>query len=237
MDDVSNTLGGRLDTTCALLDHRIDELGLACERRHNDEMNVVQQEQNHRHVLERDVARMKVHMEKDLERPLDGIIAQLTQRYGGNVDDTGAVEITASSDAASFIFKKGPKIVANFDDGTIFSTKNLSGSWICYHFQRGISVIVTSYSIASCCYQGDGSPKSWVLEGSNNGHQWTVMDRRENDYHLAAMNYSVHNYLIEASPPVRYRYLRIYQTGKNHRSYDSLRIGALEFMGTIFQDE
>ena len=238
IDDVSTTIGGRLDTNCSRLDQRIYEVMLEAAERQDDERDMIQQERNHRQVLERDMARIKLHVEKDLDRPLDGIIAQLTRRYGGNVHDTETVEITASSDGTGFLFKKGPKIVASFDDGTLFSTKNEQNSWICYHFKRGITVSVTSYSIASYYRdsRGVGSPKSWILEGSNDGRQWTVLDRRENDYHLAAQNYTVHNYLIVPASPQRYSYLRISQTGKNHHDGDTLTIAALEFIGTIFQN-
>ena len=240
IDEVSTTIGGRLDTSCTRLDQRIYEVMLEAAERQDDERDMIQQERNHRQVLERDMARIKLHVEKDLDRPLDGIIAQLTRRYGGNVHDKEAVEITASSDDTGFLFKKGPKIVANFDDGGFFATKNEQNSWICYHFKRGITVNVTSYSIASCYgnskYVSAGSPKSWVLEGSNDGRRWTVLDRRENDYHLAAANYTVHNYLIVPAIPQRYSYLRISQTGKNHRGDYKLTIAALEFIGTIFQN-
>ena len=109
---------------------------------------------------------------------LDGVIAQLTRECGGHVHEKGAVEITASS------YRDGveAKNAANLWTNSCFSSEDEPNSWICYDFKSRL-VTPTSYSIRS--HVGAGFPKSWVLEVSNDGHAWTVIDRRDDNEDLS----------------------------------------------------
>ena len=78
---------------------------------------------------------------------------------------------------------------------------------------------------------GSSSPKSWVLEVSNDGDSWEVIDRRDENED-AKNYYSVH--LLVTHPQTHaYRYVRFRQTAPNIDNNDMLVIQALEFFGTI----
>ena len=215
------------------MEKKIDDVVELCEQHYADAMSVAQKEENHLELIHSDVTRLK-QMGQLFDHSFEGIIAELTSRCQGNVHDKELVEITASSDNTAYLFKKGPKIVANFHDGSVFCTKSRPESWICYHFMGGMSVIATGYSILSYRDTHRGSPKSWKLEGSNDGITWELIDCRQEDNHLRPESYSLHIYVIDSSRQARYSYLRLQQTGKNHCDSDELVISALEFSGDIF---
>lgn len=68
-----------------------------------------------------------------------------------------------------------------FDGNT--STKWLifaNSGWIAYHFGNNAAYTTTSYSITSANDFPARDPKSWSLQGSNNGLNWTTLDTRTN---------------------------------------------------------
>jgi hypothetical protein len=60
---------------------------------------------------------------------LDGIIASLTSRYGGNVHESGIVRVTASSSGGGSLSN-----IVDFSRAEGFSTKHEPFPWICYDF-------------------------------------------------------------------------------------------------------
>jgi hypothetical protein len=60
---------------------------------------------------------------------LEGIIAHLTSRYGGNVHESGIVKVSASSAGGGSLSN-----VVDFSGSAGFSTKHEPWSWICYDF-------------------------------------------------------------------------------------------------------
>ena len=85
-----------------------------------------------------------------------------------------------------------------------------------------------SYSIRS---NGGGTgfnhPKSWVLEVSNDGSDgsWAVVDSRKSN---SDMN---DQFAIANSMSGAFRFVRLRQTGKNHKGNNHLDICALELFG------
>ena len=149
-----------------------------------------------------------------------GVIAQLTREYGGNVDTLGAVEVTASGCWAG-----EAKDVVDLGTNSYFysNAEGDPGPWICYDFKaRGVSP--TGYSIRSgdCAY-----PRSWVLEVSNDSRSWTVVDCRNNNRDLNAPHVT-RKFVIEPRPPGSYRFIRFRLTGKNEK-------GLNEFLMTSFE--
>ena len=94
---------------------------------------------------------------------------------------------------------------------------------------KGRSIIVTSYSIRS---RGDKAPQSWVVEVSNDGDErsWEVADCRENNSDLNDNH--AHNFAISPRLRESFRFVRLRQTGKNHKGNDDLCLSALEIFGT-----
>ena len=162
----------------------------------------------------------------DPATPLQGIIAYLTNKYGGNVHEKNAVEVTASSccngDRAQNVVELGTN--------SFFCSNNEPNSWIRYDFKER-RVALTSYSIRTeCGYY----PKSWVLEVSNDGsdESWEVVDSRGENEDLNATHVTC-NFTISARPGGGFRFVRLRQTGKNHGGYDYLDLTSLELFGTL----
>jgi hypothetical protein len=73
--------------------------------------------------------------------------------------------------------------------------------------------------------------KSWVVEGSLDGENWSLIDERTNRPGFVKWNkvsYSVSN-LVE------WRFVRLTQTDKKHNGNDALTLGAVEFFGTLVE--
>ena len=179
----------------------------------------------------REEAQLKIERFDVKSDPLDGIIAHLTRKCGGNVHEKGIVTVTASSclgDGAK------PENAVDLKSDLYFCSKDLPNSWICYDF-GGRRVTPTSYSIRSFDGEsGQPHPKSWVLEVSNDGSEdsWVVIDRRENNFDL---NHSLvtRNFEISAPPSGAFRLVRLHQTGENHWGHDKLVTSGFELFGAL----
>ena len=167
------------------------------------------------------------HILYDAEKPLDGLIAHLARKCGGNVHENGVVEVSASS------VWDGRKVksAVELENNTCFASNSEPNSWICYDF-KGHRLVPTSYSIRS--HDGPSFLKSWVLEVSNDGKNWKVVDRRDNNFDLKA-EYVTHNFAISNPPCGSFRFVRLRQTGKNHNRNDHLWLSSFEVFGTFSQ--
>ena len=166
--------------------------------------------------------------EYDSSKPLDGIIAYLTRACGGNVHDRGVVEVTGSSCWDS---KHQAKNVVDLGDvraNSYFYSQNEPNQWICCNFKRRF-VAPTHYSIR---VDDSAYPHSWVLEVSNDGKSWKVVDRRDNNVDLAA-KYAIRNFEITAPPLERFQFVRLRQTGTNDSGGNHFVVNALELFGTL----
>ena len=168
---------------------------------------------------------------------LDGIIAYLTLEYGGNVHDKGIVNITASSILSSERNTDHyPKHAADLGTYYHYMSKNEENSWLCYDF-KAMRVIPTSYSLKSC---GGGCGwlhlKSWIIEVSNDGESWIIIDRQDN--HDLNGPFLIVNFRLARIPSEGFRFFRLRQTGRNHwfwRDIFCFSVPALEIFGTLCQ--
>ena len=169
-------------------------------------------------------ARKELEFRFNKERPLEGVIAHLTRKCGGNVHDKGVVSITSSQERGL-----PAKHVANLDTDTNCEILINPEARIRYDFKEW-RLAPTSYSIKTGHTTG---PKSWVLEVSNDGSEgsWEVVDSRKKNKDLIDC-YVIHNFAIKAPPQESFRFVRL-RVSKNHR-YGSLYINSLELFGTLF---
>jgi hypothetical protein len=164
------------------------------------------------------------------EEPLNGIISYLRKKYGGNVHESQVVNVTASS---TYL---GPaSVVADLQDRSYFISGNDPNQWICYDF-KDMYVHITGYSIRSsnCEYARYCYPKSWVVEGSDDGIEWKEFDRHENNSQLKGRS-SLASFEVVKSSEVRM--VRLRQTGKNYNDNDTLEISALELFGSLVSEK
>jgi hypothetical protein len=165
--------------------------------------------------------------EKSLKKPdfplkgansLEGIISYLTKKHGGNVDEKGIVTITSKS-----IDPRGAlKNVADLTSYVWFLSNDEPGQWICWDFHK-MRLCPTHYTIRT--YE----LKSWVVEASLDGENWTEIDRKTNNQDFKNMN----TVSFSVSKPVESRFIRLTQTGKRHCGDDILDLYAVEFFGTL----
>jgi hypothetical protein len=161
--------------------------------------------------------------------PLSEIINHLISRFGGNVHDRGAVNITANrpySDNPGHAAKN----VADFGTNSCFYSVNEPNQWICFDF-KAMKIRPTHYSIRMCS-PGPNSYqlKNWVIEGSRDGTSWNEIDRRENNTDL---NRSCAMETFNVCKVDTFRLIRFRQIGLNHQ-YDNLMIfTAFELFGSL----
>jgi hypothetical protein len=162
-------------------------------------------------------------------KSLDGIMSYLGGKCGGNVHDKGVVTITSKSIAYDKDTEYAPRNVANFAEKSEFWSKNSSEQWIRWDFQKK-SILPTHYSVGS----GLGwALRSWVIEGSMDGTNWTELDRRSDNSDLHGGHWTVASFPI--SHPIECRIIRLTQTGENHRKDLSLAMSVFEVFGTLFE--
>jgi hypothetical protein len=144
---------------------------------------------------------------------LDGIIAYLTQRCGGNVDDRHIVEFSPSS----------ARVLADLNSRARVSQ---SGG-ISWDFLKK-RVVPTHYTLLG--FNGDDYPEGWMIEGSLDRESWVVLDQRADNHDLAgefvAWSYAFAN-------PTECRYIRMCMKGVNHANGGWLSLCAVEFFGTL----
>jgi hypothetical protein len=176
--------------------------------------------------------RHRVELPCRTNAPLSGIIAYLTNKFEGNVADKRVVEMLG--DPWDFRDPKiAPKNVADLEANSYFASRNEPDQYIGYDFQSR-KVHPTAYAIRSCWdgYKDSENLKSWVVEISDDGTQWTEIDRRENNNDVNGQNIVC---IFSASAPCEARFIRLRQTGKNHIGGWCIMISAFEIFGTLIE--
>jgi hypothetical protein len=160
--------------------------------------------------------------------PLNGIIAHLTRRCGGNVHDHNIIAVSASSNDGH-----REKNVADLEVDNCFISLNSVNQWLCYDF-KAMTIKPTHYSIRSYCNGGPGdyNPKNWVIEGSQDGNSWIELDRQDNNNELNGRNLT-RTFSISRSEEVRM--IRIRQTGLNHAGDQYLMFSSFEIFGHLIE--
>jgi hypothetical protein len=158
-------------------------------------------------------------------KSLDGIISYLTEKHGGNVHETRVVTISSKS-----VLMEGPRHaplnVANLTSILNFCSKNAPGQWICWDFQD-MRIPLSRYSIQT----GD-KLKTWVLEGSLNGENWTEIDHQPDNQDFAN---GLNTASFAVSNRAEFRFIRLTQTGKRHDGNHWLSLAAVEMFGALYE--
>jgi hypothetical protein len=107
------------------------------------------------------------------DKVFEGIIWHLTQIHRGIVHDKVIVTITSRS-VSPCDPDNSLRNVAEFNDRARFFSENGVFQWVCWDFHE-IRVWPTHYTIRGYYL------KSWVLEGSLDGENWTEIDARHDE--------------------------------------------------------
>jgi hypothetical protein len=171
--------------------------------------------------------------------PLGGIISYLTRKCGGNVHKQKVVAVT-SSRVPSGRDAHAARNVADLATTSVFCSccrnakadiQQAPNNWICYDF-KDHRVLLTHYSIRAFVDGGDwqymGFMKSWRIEVSINGDNWTVIDRKENNTVLHQQGVTG---TFEVEKTERGRFVKLVHIGRNTNQDDMLCICAFELFG------
>jgi hypothetical protein len=159
----------------------------------------------------------------DSNSPLNGIISRLCRECGGQVYDKGVMTITSSGDSNYRCL-----YVTHDNSSSSFCTLNVPHSWLCLDFHEK-RVSLSGYTIKSdnnSCHL-----MTWVIEGSNEGSKWILIDEVKNSQELIE-SFRVHTFEIAKSSRF-YRWIRLRQTGKNSSGNDQLAMCSIELFGQI----
>ena len=161
--------------------------------------------------------------------------------YGSNTIDTEVKDnyISATSTGRELvdITEDGGTISAQYSDSpgsegvTNLIDNNTSSKFLTFNasafveYQASNAYVVTKYELTSANDAEERDPKSWTLQGSNDGSIWTVIDSRENqDF---ASRYETKEYTFNNT--VSYQYYRV---NLANNSGSILQLAELELYGT-----
>ena len=158
----------------------------------------------------------------------DRIIQYLREQCHGNVHTKNIVTITSSS----FINGMNVENIVEQDDSKIFETNSESHSWIQFDFKK-TKVLLNSYTLKTHEFgEGYSHLKSWILEVSNDGKNYSEIDRHEN-CNLLNGSFKTSTFKVSCSTPQRF--VRLTQIGKNWGSNDHLKLSQIEFSGNLYE--
>ncbi|KAK8875346.1 hypothetical protein M9Y10_005511 [Tritrichomonas musculus] len=158
----------------------------------------------------------------------DGIINFLKTTSTKGIKDE--INVFASSIFDNdFMFSPENAII--YDDQTrYFVSNDEENSWLCIDF-KDHKIVPNYYSIRSINDSPNNAhPKSWVIEGSNDSINWTIIDQRNSFSYLNGNNL-VHAFPIENENTFRYVRMRI--TDLNWFDSYNLTIDSIEFFGIL----
>ena len=126
-----------------------------------------------------------------------GIFYMLFQKYDGNPVEKNIVSVTAqgesSTNKAVLLFSQNKK--------NSWGLTETPGNYLQMDFKQS-KVIVTGYSIRSASNAHWDNPQSWVLEGSDDGVNWTKIDEKVRNQDMGG-NDKFHYWSCNASDEFR----------------------------------
>lgn len=127
-----------------------------------------------------------------------------------------------------------PENVTEFESDSRFYSKDEPNQYIMFDF-KDYRINPTHYMIrtqgcgANCCHM-----KNWVCEVSEDGNEWIEGDKQENSSDLNG-SFLVGIFSIKTEAPLKYRFIRIRQTGLNWFNDNRMIMCGIEFFGTLYE--
>ena len=158
--------------------------------------------------------------------PLNGVFDTLIKENGKDLYDKGIVKIESSSAAGL----SKPSNVTDRSWTSGFYSENLENSWISFDFGES-QLRLAHYTIKTIrAGRNNVHLRSWVIEGSDDGDVWTVIDEKDNSDALNGKD-KVCSWKCPDKKP--FRLIRLRQTDKNHASTNTLALANIELFGTL----
>jgi hypothetical protein len=159
----------------------------------------------------------RAHCPMKATNPLDGIILYLSKKHKGNVHENGIVTITGNPsvgrDSSPLWYVTDLTTYRVNSEGVVNNPSILidweQGQWICWDFQE-MRIRPDHYTLK--CH----GMRSWLVEGSLDGMNWTEIDRHTNSAVFKRWN----THLYAVSNVVEFRFIRLSQPVKRDRDQD-----------------
>lgn len=152
-------------------------------------------------------------------------------RKQSNIEDE--VSVTFSSRVSG-----DSKLLLQIENKTNdFYTRCEENQWICFEFRKS-HIVPLNYSIRSTNESpGKMHPRSWTIEGSDDGVKWQKIDEQLNCNFLNGRNL-IHSFEIKNDDikDQEFKYIRMRQTGPNWYNNDHLDICSFELYGILNLD-
>lgn len=168
------------------------------------------------------------------ETEMEGVIHYLATNNGTRPHVNPVNEGIMGASASSLIADSVPVSAIAGPDVVRCVTKPIRNSWMQIDFMSR-TVRPTHYSLRHYSSWDTEALRSWVLEASNDGDNWTDLSTHEDDRSLDRRG-AVHTWPL---PGVRqaYRFFRVRQTGRNSNNHHYLALSGMEFYGDLFDDD
>jgi hypothetical protein len=161
--------------------------------------------------------------------PTECHFIRLTQE-GKNHNDENVLTLEAftSKSIASDDQQFAPRNVTDGRRDTMFVSQNQPNQWICLDFHR-MRVRISHYIFCA------RSEKSWILEGSVDGTNWTEMDEHSDQIPGICKVTALECLMLYRVPSTfsDFRFLRFTQVGKNYANENVLTLFPFEVFGTV----
>ena len=155
------------------------------------------------------------------------IIQHLNEQCHGNAHTQNIIHITSSSIHGNF---KVQNIIEQSNE--YFGTDDIDNSWIQFDFKEK-KVLLDHYTLKSGNWSNPNHYlKSWILEVSNDGQNYTEINRQEN---CNLLNGPLKTGTFKVSCSAPQRYVRLKQIGPNWLNHNYLFICQIEFSGFLYE--
>jgi hypothetical protein len=152
----------------------------------------------------------------------DGIISYLTRTHDGNLGDKGIIKITSRTEHLCPC-----RNLLDLASDAVFGSKDEPNQWVCWDFGR-ILVRATHYRVESAWM------KSWSVEGSIDGVNWTELDQQQNNSDLEKEPYAM---TFPVTKSMESHFIRLIQKDRNRGGRHFLILRAFEVFGSLVDKE
>ena len=123
--------------------------------------------------------------------------------------------------------------VCDFTWNGYIQTEDKEKSWILYDFLNK-KISVSKYAIKTANFEENGpNLKGWNIEGSNDGENWTLIDKRSSYEGLNGPR--LHQLFdVNGESEEQFKLIRLIQTEPNYQQNNILVLSNIEFFGVIF---
>lgn len=158
----------------------------------------------------------------------NGIISHLVQVGQGNPHKKKIMNVTSST----VYFDHHPQFCLDVFDDTYFASEDKPEQWILFEFKH--NEIIPTYYLLRSQYDFINNLKSWMIEGSIDGIEWKLLDKRLEVDNLKEKNV-IAKFKMQNS--MRCKFIRLTQLGLNWNNNNFMIISGIEFFGKLISFE